>query len=96
MNSNQPNINSQINKYSQMTSISNVNNEFNQNKNISPINRISILKTEEQKEIVRTNVYEPNDSSPGNNQHFCVVTEIIRRSANISLEPNLKLLTMVL
>ena len=87
MNSNQPNINSQINKYSQMTSISNVNNEFNQNKNISPINRISILKTEEQKEIVRTNVYEPNDSSPGNNQHFCVVTEIIRRSANISLEP---------
>ena len=33
------------------------------NPHYSPINRVSILKTEEQKEIVRTNVYNPNDSS---------------------------------
>ena len=60
------------------------NSETNQNPHLSPINRVSILKTEEQKEIVRTNVYDPNDSS-GNKKEFCVVTEIIRRKSNIPL-----------
>ena len=54
------------------------------NPHLSPINRVSILKTEEQKEIVRTNVYADNDSS-GNKKEFCVVTEIIRRKSNIPL-----------
>ena len=49
----------------------------------SPINRVSILKTEEQKEIVRTNFYDPNDSS-GNKKEFSVVTEIIRRNSILS------------
>ena len=53
------------------------------NPHYSPINRVSILKTEEQKEIVRTNVYNPNDSS-GIKKEFSVVTEIIRRNSNIS------------
>ena len=93
MNSNQANQNqkpkSQINKTSKITSISNAENVSQQklSQNISPINRISILKTEEQKEVVRTNVYEPNDSKSGNDQHFCVVTEVIRRSSNISFDP---------
>ena len=93
MNSNHANQNqkpkSQINKISKITSISNTENVSQQklSQNISPINRISILKTEEQKEVVRTNVYEPNDSKSGNDQHFCVVTEVIRRSSNISFDP---------
>ena len=37
--------------------------------------------------MVRTNVYEPNESNTINNQQFCVITEVIRRSSNISLEP---------
>ena len=44
------------------------------------------MKTEEQKEIVRTNVYDPNDSSPGRSQKFTVVTEIIHRKSNIPLD----------
>ena len=56
--------------------------------NKSPINRISIVKTEEQKEIVRTNVFDPNVTNPEENQQFCVVTEVIKRSSNISLDPN--------
>ena len=86
MNSNFPKS-LQNNKSSKISSISNFGNDTASNPNISPINRVSILKTEEQKEIVRTNVFEPNDSKSGNNQQFTVVTEVIRRSSNISYEP---------
>ena len=85
MNSNLPK--SLQNKSSKLSSISNFANDTNSNPNISPINRVSILKTEEQKEIVRTNVFEPNDSKSGNNQQFTVVTEVIKRSSNISYDP---------
>ena len=85
MNSNLPK--SLQNKSSKLSSISNFANDTNTNPNISPINRVSILKTEEQKEIVRTNVFEPNDSKSGNNQQFTVVTEVIKRSSNISYDP---------
>ena len=85
MNSNLPK--SLQNKSSKLSSISNFANDTTSNPNISPINRVSILKTEEQKEIVRTNVFEPNDSKSGNNQQFTVVTEVIKRSSNISYDP---------
>jgi len=85
MNSNLPK--SLQNKSSKLSSVSNFANDTSSNPNISPLNRVSILKTEEQKEIVRTNVFEPNDSKSGNNQQFTVVTEVIRRSSNISYEP---------
>ena len=88
MNSNLPK--SLQNKSSKITPISNFANDTTSNPNISPINRVSILKTEEQKEIVRTNVFEPNDSKSGNNQQFTVVTEVIRRSSNISYDPQSK------
>ena len=88
MNSNLPK--SLHNKSSKLTPISNFANDTTSNPNISPINRVSILKTEEQKEIVRTNVFEPNDSKSGNNQQFTVVTEVIRRSSNISYDPQSK------
>ena len=85
MNSNLPK--SLQNKSSKLSSISKFANDTSSNPNISPINRVSILKTEEQKEIVRTNVFEPNDSKSGNNQQFTVVTEVIKRSSNISYDP---------
>ena len=85
MNSNLPK--SLQNKSSKLSSTSNFANDTTSNPNISPINRVSILKTEEQKEIVRTNVFEPNDSKSGNNQQFTVVTEVIRRTSNISYDP---------
>ena len=86
MNSNLPKS-LQNNKSSKLSSTSNYANDTTSNPNVSPINRVSILKTEEQKEIVRTNVFEPNDSKSGENQHFTVVTEIIRRNSNISYDP---------
>ena len=87
MNSNQPKILSKIDKTSKISSISNFANESLQNSNVSPINRVSILETEEQKKIVRTNVYEPNNSKSGNKQQqFTVVTELISRSSNISFD----------
>ena len=41
----------------------------NPHSNISPVSRVSILKTEEQKEIVRTNVFEPNNITAQNSQN---------------------------
>ena len=70
-------------EYPPFSKIQNNSNTLS-NPHLSPINRVSILKTEEQKEIVRTNVYADNDSS-GNKKEFCVVTEIIRRKSNIPL-----------
>ena len=58
----------------------------NPHSNISPMSRVSILKTEEQKEIVRTNVFEPNNITAQNDPNFTVVTEVIKRNSNISLE----------
>ena len=46
------------------------------------MSRVSILKTEEQKEIVRTNIFEPNNVLPA----FTVVTEVIKRKSNIHLD----------
>ncbi len=86
MNSNQPKLLSKIDKTSKISSISNFANESLQNSNLSNINRVSILETEEQKKIVRTNVYEPNNSKSGNKQQFTVVTELISRSSNISFD----------
>ena len=87
MNSNILKSSTQMNKATNLASFPNLNNEIHKNRNITPINRVSILKTEEQKEIVRTEVYDPNNNSLGDDQHFSVVTEIVRRSSNISLEP---------
>ena len=66
----------------------NLNLNQTQNIPLSPINNVSILKTEEQKEIVRTDVYGDNGSSPGNKEHFCVVTEVIRRKSNLPFDSN--------
>ena len=52
----------------------------------SPMNRVSILKTEEQKQIVRTNFFEPNNTSSGANSDFTVVTEVINRSSNLTFD----------
>jgi len=52
----------------------------------SPMNRVSILKTEEQKQIVRTNFFEPNNTSSGANSNFTVVTEVINRSSNLTFD----------
>ena len=87
MKSNIPKSSTQMIRLAKVIPNPYVNNEFLSNQNISPISRVSILKTEEQKEVVRTNVYEPNNNDLLNNQQFCVVTEVIRRSSNISLEP---------
>ena len=87
MNSNIPKSLTQINESSKISSISNFQNPSTSTQNIFPVNRVSILKTEEEKKVVRTNVYEPNESNTINNQQFCVITEVIRRSSNISLEP---------
>ena len=69
---------------------SKVQNNLNLNPNYnnphSPINRVSILKTEEEKKIVRTNYYGENGSSPGNNEQFCVVTEAIQRKSNLPFD----------
>ena len=93
MNSNIPNSSSQINKISQISSGNNPSQDRNllpnthpTHPNISPVNQVSILKTEEQKEIVRTNVFEPNNTSSNNDKQFCVVTEVIKRLLSI---PNL-------
>ena len=89
MNSNIPKSSTQVNNPVKISSlISNQSKANNQRptSNISSLNRVSILKTEEQKEIVRTNVYDPNDSSPGRSQKFTVVTEIIHRKSNIPFD----------
>ena len=80
MNQNNPKSFTQFDKSPEIPLFSKVQNSLETiyNPRVSPINRVSILKTEEQKEIVRTNVYDPNDSS-GNKKEFCVVTEIIKR-----------------
>ena len=74
----------------QFSFFSKVQNNLNLNPNYnnlhSPINRVSILKTEEEKKIVRTNYYGENGSSPGNNEQFCVVTEAIQRKSNIPFD----------
>ena len=84
MNSNKPstnksNILSQMNQSSKVPSGSYFNNQSIQKPNISPINRLSIIKTEEQKEVVSTNVYDGD-------KQFCVITERIKRSSNISFD----------
>ena len=91
MNSNIPNSSSQINKISPISSGINQSKDraivTNPHPNISPVSQVSIFKTEEQKEIVRTNVFEPNNTSSDNGQKFCVVTEVIKRKSNISFDP---------
>ena len=84
MNSNVQKFSTQLNKTSQISSNSNhtQNSHLNFNQNISPMSRVSILKTEEQKEIVRTNIFEPNNVLPA----FTVVTEAIKRKSNIYLD----------
>ena len=81
---------SQMNKISQQSSglHQSHNSQFvpNPQSNISPVNRVSVLKTAEQKEIVRTNVFEPNNTTPINDPKFSVVTEVIKRNSNISFE----------
>ena len=75
----------QNNKSSKIiSSTSNLSHNTTLNSNGTSINRVSILKTEEQKEIVRTNICEPNDSKSG---QFTVITESIKRSSSISLDP---------
>ena len=90
MNSNIQTSSIQMNKISQIPSgihqSQNSGSIPNPHPNISPMNRVAILKTEEQKEIVRTNVFEPNNTSSENDQKFCVVTEVIRRKSNISFD----------
>ena len=91
MNSNIPNSSSQINKITPISSGINQSKDRsivpNPHPNISPVSQVSIFKTEEQKEIVRTNVFEPNNTSSDNGQKFCVVTEVIKRKSNISFDP---------
>ena len=89
MNQNMQNPQAQFNKASEHFSQSHHTQNSNAilNPNISPLSHVYILKTEEQKEIVRTNIFEPNNSNANNNDHFCVVTEVIRRKSNIPLDP---------
>ena len=84
MNSNVQKSSTQLVKTSQISSNSHhtQNSNLNFNQNISPMSRVSILKTEEQKEIVRTNIFEPNNVLPA----FTVVTEVIKRKSNIHLD----------
>ena len=90
MNSNNQKPLTQNDKSPQFSYFSKVQNNINinptQDNYLSPISNVSILKTEEQKEIVRTDVYENNGSSPGKNEHFCVVTEVIRRKSNLPFD----------
>ena len=87
MNSNIPNSSSQINKISPISSGINQSKDraivTNPHPNISPVSQVSIFKTEEQKEIVRTNVFEPNNTSSDNYQKFSVVTEVIKRKSKL-------------
>ena len=86
MNSEVPKTSTQINESSKISSISNFQNPSTSTQKIFPVNRVSILKIEEDKKVVvRTNVYEPNENNTLNNQKFCVISEIIRR--RISLDP---------
>ena len=92
MNSNNQKPLTQNDKSPQFSYFSKEQNNINLNQTqsnpFSPINNVSILKTEEQKEIVRTDVYGDNGSSPGKNDHFCVVTEVIRRKSNLPFGSN--------
>ena len=90
MNSNIPNSSSKMNDISQISSGIHQSQKSGSipisHPIISPMNQVAILKTEEQKEIVRTNVFEPNNTSSSNDQKFCVVTEVIRRKSNIPFD----------
>ena len=70
----------QNDKSLKISSTSKLNLNTYSNPNRTPINRVSILKTEEQREIVRTNICEPNDSKSG---QFTVVTEVIKRNSGM-------------
>ena len=87
MNSNFPKSLPKVNNTSTLSSMSNIHNKTISYQAPHSLNRVSILKTEEQKKVVRTNVYDPNGSKPGKNQKFTVVTEVINRSSNISFAP---------
>ena len=89
MNSNFPKSLPKVNNSSTLSSMSNIHNKTISYQAPHSLNRVSILKTEEQKKVVRTNVYDPNGSKPGKNQKFTVVTEVINRSSNISFDPQL-------
>ena len=90
MNSNFQKSSTEMNKTTQISSVTHNSQRPdlipNPNAQLSPMNRVSILKTEEQREIVRTNVFEPNLTSSGNEQQFCVVTEVVKRNSNIPLD----------
>ena len=88
MNQNFQKSSTQINQTSEQFSQSNHTQTSNiaLNPHISPVSRVSILKTEEQKEIVRTNIFEPNNPDSNNGNHFTVVTEVIHRNSNIPLD----------
>ena len=87
MNSNFPKSLPKVNNASTLSSMTNIHNKTISYQVPHSLNRVSILKTEEQKKVVRTNVYDPNGSKPGKNQKFTVVTEVINRSSNISFAP---------
>ena len=90
MNSNNQKPLTQNEKSPQFSFFSKAQNNLNlnstQNQAVSPINTVSVLKTEEQKQIVRTNYYGTDGSSPDKNEQFCVVTEIIRRKSNLPFD----------
>ena len=88
MNQNFQTSSNQLNPTPQDYSQSNhtQNSNIALNPHISPLSHVSILKTEEQKEIVRTNIFEPNNPNSNNPEHFTVVTEVIRRKSNIPLD----------
>ena len=87
MNSNIPKSSTQMNESPEISTTSNFQNPSTSTQKLFPVNRVSILKTEEQKKVVRTNISVTNQNNTGNDQHFCVVTEVINRSSNISLGP---------
>ena len=94
MNSNFPKSLPKVNNSSTLSSMSNIHNKTISYQAPHSLNRVSILKTEEQKKVVRTNVYDPNGSKPGKNQKFTVITEVINRSSTYHLLLNATPLTM--
>ena len=86
MNSNFQKSPIQLNQLSEKSPISYFQSGAVFNSNLISRSQFPIIETEEKKEIVRTNIYEPNDDNLGNKPQFCVVTEVIRRSPNISFD----------
>ena len=86
MNSNFQKSPIQLKQLSEKSPISCFKSGAVSNSNIISRSQFPIIETEEKKVIVRTNIYEPNDDNLGSKPQFCVVTEVIRRSPNISFD----------